>query len=140
MAWMSRAYLVFYDYGTGGVWSYLRADSAAQIHEKFRDLSVYEQPPEWMTEAERQEIESTASYDVGTAESGRPRFCLRATLARLHGESRREDGKRPPQAGLSRDRAANAPERSLNASGTGGLTVSSTSTSPRRPPARVWRC
>ena len=74
---MKRPYLVLYDYDTGGVWSYLRADSPAQIHAKFRDLVVYEEPPAWMDEDERRAIEARAPYDVETAELDDPVFLAR---------------------------------------------------------------
>jgi hypothetical protein len=60
--------LTAYDYGTGGVWTYIRADSPKQILEKFRDLTVYKQPPSWMTEDRRRDIEARGIYDVDSAE------------------------------------------------------------------------
>jgi hypothetical protein len=50
---MRDAYLVLYDYDTGGVWSYLRADSPEAILRRFPMLRIYDSPPEWMTEAHR---------------------------------------------------------------------------------------
>jgi hypothetical protein len=41
-------YLVMYDYGQGGVWGYVRADSAAQITEQFPELAVISERPAWM--------------------------------------------------------------------------------------------
>jgi hypothetical protein len=69
-----RLYLVLHDYETGGVWSYLRAASAEQIHAKFPMLTVYEEPPAWMSEAERRNIELKSTYDVETAEKEDPEF------------------------------------------------------------------
>ena len=43
-------FLVCYDYGTGGLWWRMTATSASQIEAKYRDLTVFEQPPEWWTE------------------------------------------------------------------------------------------
>jgi hypothetical protein len=37
---MRTKFLAVYDYGTGGVWVYLLADSAAQIHECFPEFRV----------------------------------------------------------------------------------------------------
>ena len=42
-------YLVCYDYGTGGVWLYVDAASASDITAKYRDLTVVETPPAWLT-------------------------------------------------------------------------------------------
>ena len=71
---MRDAYLVLYDYGTGGVWSYLRADSPQQIVERFPALKVYESPPEWMTDSDRMAIESASTFDVETAADADPEF------------------------------------------------------------------
>jgi hypothetical protein len=47
-------YLVCYDYGAGGVWLYVEAESPSEITATYRDLKVFETPPSWMTpEAER---------------------------------------------------------------------------------------
>jgi hypothetical protein len=70
---MSR-FLVVYDYGQGGIWAYLRADSPDEIHSKFRDLTVYQSPPKWMSEAERQDIETRSSFDLETVETQHPTF------------------------------------------------------------------
>jgi hypothetical protein len=71
---MKRLYLVLYDYGTGGVWSYLRAESPEQIRAKFRDLTVYDRPPAWMSEVEQRDIEARSTYDVDSAEKDDPEF------------------------------------------------------------------
>lgn len=71
---MTQPFLTVYNYGTGGVWTYLRAESPEQIHEKFRDLKVLTAPPSWMTEVERKRIRS---YDLATAEVDDPVFLAR---------------------------------------------------------------
>jgi hypothetical protein len=71
---MRRLYLTLYDYQTGGVWTYLRAESAEQIKTKFPMLTVYEEPPTWMTESERREIELNTGYDVESAATDDPKF------------------------------------------------------------------
>jgi hypothetical protein len=68
---------VLYDYGMGGVWTYIRARTANEINAKFLDISVYDAPPEWMTEALRQTIEGWGIFDVETVETEKPAFaCL----------------------------------------------------------------
>jgi hypothetical protein len=42
-----RKFLVCHDYGTGGLWWWIEAPSADDIHAKFRDLIVLDQPPTW---------------------------------------------------------------------------------------------
>jgi hypothetical protein len=63
-----------YDYETGGVWVYIYAESPGEIHSKFRDLTVYESPPKWMSETERQDIETRSLFDLETVETQHPTF------------------------------------------------------------------
>ena len=44
--------LVCYDYGAGGVWRWMEANCAADIHRTYRDLTVFEAPPAWWTKDE----------------------------------------------------------------------------------------
>jgi hypothetical protein len=61
---MRSRYLVVYDYGQGGIWAYITAESAEQITDHFPDLSVVESPPDWMTDEVRQRIEDRMSFDI----------------------------------------------------------------------------
>lgn len=47
-------FLVAYDYGMGGLWAVLMAPSREAILAKYPELSIAEEPPEWMS-AERLE-------------------------------------------------------------------------------------
>lgn len=48
-------YLACYDYGTGGVWLYVEAESAEALLARYPALSVIdEQPPWWTPEIEQQ--------------------------------------------------------------------------------------
>ncbi len=71
---MRRAFLTVYDYGMGGIWAYIRAESPGDIRTKFRDVVVYDEPPAWMTETDRKSIEETDLYDVETVEKEHPTF------------------------------------------------------------------
>jgi hypothetical protein len=73
---MRRAFLTLYDYDTGGVWAYIRAYSPDEIRTKFRDVTVYDEAPVWMTEQERRSIEERGGYDVETVERDHPTFEL----------------------------------------------------------------
>jgi hypothetical protein len=53
-----QKYLVCYDYGTGGVWLYIEAESPSQIEATYRDLKVFEAPPAWLTPDEDAQIRS----------------------------------------------------------------------------------
>ena len=42
-------FLTCYDYGTGGVWLYVEAESATKLAERYPALTVYQIPPSWWT-------------------------------------------------------------------------------------------
>ncbi len=42
-----QPYLVCYDYSTGGVWWWITAASADDIMTKFREVTVFDEPPPW---------------------------------------------------------------------------------------------
>jgi hypothetical protein len=42
-----RPFLVCYEYGTGGVWWWITATSPDAIIAKYRDVIVFDQPPDW---------------------------------------------------------------------------------------------
>jgi hypothetical protein len=44
---MKRPFLVVYDYGTGGVWAYVWAESEEQILSRF-DVDVISEVPDWL--------------------------------------------------------------------------------------------
>jgi hypothetical protein len=47
---VKRKYLVGYDYGMGGLWSYVLAESPEAISRAYPELTVVEQRPTWMNE------------------------------------------------------------------------------------------
>jgi hypothetical protein len=61
---MKAPHLVVYDYGTGGVWAIITAESASAISRRYPLLTVVEQRPPWMTDVEYQRISATHSYDL----------------------------------------------------------------------------
>ena len=63
-------YLVMYDYGQGGVWAFVRADSTDQIRQEFPELTVFEQAPVWMTKEILDEIERKMTFDISKNQSG----------------------------------------------------------------------
>ncbi len=44
---MRKKFTTVYDYGMGGVWQYIFADSNEQIEEKYPKLEVLEELPDW---------------------------------------------------------------------------------------------
>jgi hypothetical protein len=59
-----QRFLVVYDYGQGGVWAFVWARSAEEIHSKFRDLKVIESMPSWLTGNELALTEERMTFDV----------------------------------------------------------------------------
>lgn len=53
---MKRPFLTFYDYGQGGVWLFLLAESEEQIRERYPDLQIAEKPPPSLDEEQLADI------------------------------------------------------------------------------------
>lgn len=61
-------YLVLYDYGQGGVWAYLLAESADAIRREFPALRVYEEPPGWMKPEDLEKLNTSMTIDIADRE------------------------------------------------------------------------
>jgi hypothetical protein len=61
-----QKYLVVDDYGSGGIWFVLLAQTEAQIHERLRDVKVYSPgvKPEWMPHQELEDIARRDTHDI----------------------------------------------------------------------------
>ena len=55
---MRREYLTVYDYGMGGVWTLILAESANEIEERYPELTIVTDPPGTMTAEELADIRS----------------------------------------------------------------------------------
>lgn len=59
---MSPCFLVLYDYGQGGIWGYVTAESKDSIVSRFPELTVYDTTPDWLdteyVEQLKQRVES----------------------------------------------------------------------------------
>jgi hypothetical protein len=62
-------FLVVYDYETGGVWAFVWAHSPEEIHKTFRDLTVIDAVPVWMTADEVSRIERSMTFNVDAVTS-----------------------------------------------------------------------
>jgi len=62
-----QRFLAVYDYGQGGVWALINANSAQEIQTKYPCLAVLEQRPAWMTDDVYKKIESISSFDIDGA-------------------------------------------------------------------------
>jgi hypothetical protein len=65
---MRQRFLTVFDYGTGGVWWYVTADSAEEITDKFRDIKIVEDPARWPGAGMLRMIEEKGVLDVSDAE------------------------------------------------------------------------
>jgi hypothetical protein len=57
-------FLAVYDYGTGGVWMYIRARSKEEIVKKYPFLLVPPKPPHTMSESILEKIKERDTYDI----------------------------------------------------------------------------
>ena len=63
----TNTFLVSYDYGMGGLWAIVRADSAEAIAERYPELTVVESRPAWMTD---EHVADLPQYDLDAPPSG----------------------------------------------------------------------
>jgi hypothetical protein len=61
---MKTEHLVLHDYGTGGAWAYLLADSAEQIRERFPQLQLVTDRPNWLTDEHDQILHERMTIDI----------------------------------------------------------------------------
>ena len=66
---MKQKFLVNYEYGMGGVWALVMANSEEQISERFPELTVVHDRPAWLTEDEARRIEETLTMDIDDADA-----------------------------------------------------------------------
>jgi len=61
-----RRFLAVDDYGTGGIWFVLLAESVERIHERLRDVKVWEPgtKPDWMTAELFDEVAQRRTFDI----------------------------------------------------------------------------
>ena len=63
---MKTKFLTVYDYGTGGVWQYVYAESKKDILDKYPKLEVLDEKPEWF-EDRVESIKDLRIYDIDDA-------------------------------------------------------------------------
>jgi len=63
---MRRAYLTCWDYGMGGIWHYILAESPDAIRAKYPGLIVFEDPPAWWAERPLLDLETVDVDDEPT--------------------------------------------------------------------------
>jgi hypothetical protein len=66
---MKKRFLVLYDYGQGGAWAYLLANSREEIAMEYPQLLIYDQPPAFLGADVLDRIEKTMTIDIGNREN-----------------------------------------------------------------------
>jgi hypothetical protein len=61
---MKQAFLTAYDYGQGGVWLYMLAESSEQIEQRYPDLQVFEEPPPFLDDQQLADIRARRTLDI----------------------------------------------------------------------------
>lgn len=61
---MKTPFLAVYDYGQGGIWIVLLAESADQIKERYPELKVIERPAPSMNDEELEVIRARRTLDI----------------------------------------------------------------------------
>ena len=61
---MKDKFIILYDYETGGAWGTVLAQSKQDILEKFPELTIVDERPEWMNSSEFDEICSQKPVDI----------------------------------------------------------------------------
>ena len=64
MDWPEHTYLVCYDYGQGGVWAFVRAESEQAIKDAAPQLVIVRDRPSWMTDKELSRIAARMTFDL----------------------------------------------------------------------------
>jgi hypothetical protein len=64
MVAVKTKFLVVYDYGTGGAWALLLADSAEQVRERFPELQIVTQWPAWLTGDQERHLRERMTIDI----------------------------------------------------------------------------
>jgi len=61
-----KRFLVVDDYGQGGIWFVLLAESVERIHERLRDVKVWAPgaKPDWMTDAFLDQVAQRRTFDI----------------------------------------------------------------------------
>jgi hypothetical protein len=61
---MKKRYLVAYDYGMGGAWASVLADSAEEITSKYPSVKIVTRAPKWLDAARLRELEERMTVDI----------------------------------------------------------------------------
>lgn len=66
---MKQRYLIVHDYGMGGIWGYMYANSADEIERRYPELKVVHDAPDWLQGSYRTQIEKR-TFDIDDTPTG----------------------------------------------------------------------
>jgi hypothetical protein len=61
---MKQKFLTAYDYGTGGIWMIILANSEAIVKEQFPFLTIVDKQPSWMSKNQYINLQKTSIFDA----------------------------------------------------------------------------
>lgn len=64
------SFLVGYDYGMGGLWAVVDANSEEEITSKYPELGIAHALPKWMSQAHYEDILKKRHYDINEPPKG----------------------------------------------------------------------
>ena len=67
---MKREYFAVDDYGQGGVWVAIHAESAEAIQQMYPELHVYSEPPDFLARDVVDRVRAKRSFDLDDPPSG----------------------------------------------------------------------
>jgi hypothetical protein len=73
---VKQRFLVCYDYGMGGRWGYVLAESPEDVAAKFPELTIVDEEPSWMTDEDRKRFDR----DVEDIDDAKPPSILTTIL------------------------------------------------------------
>jgi hypothetical protein len=76
--------LVAYDYGVGGLWAIVDANSEDEIVSKYPELGIAHERPKWMSPAHYEDILANRHYDIQDEPAGVLAVVVSDRLKRQH--------------------------------------------------------
>lgn len=61
---MKKKFLVAYDYGQGGVWAFLLAESEEEISRRYPSLTIVKDPPPWFDDKQAKLTAERMTVDI----------------------------------------------------------------------------
>jgi len=65
-----KEFLVLYDYGQGGLWAIIRADTAQQIRDRYPQLQVFEKRPSFLSADMLADLQRKPAADIDDPPTG----------------------------------------------------------------------